>query len=586
MSLSQSKMIISSRQNPPKLPLRRTATTITPALAAKTSLSVPLIESPLPSPVLPSIIPSHGKRPPGSGKRRAARLLSLCAVIFILMRIPFIEVLSAFPLVHGWFEDDQNYQLPTVLPDSISPVVMVNEQGREKWTVHVPTGIKSPLSPPQIRGLCSQCLEISQQVSNGKTQPFDYFRKDLNFIDTADRQDRELSSTKQHAMENNQDAYCDTSLTFVMESEDAGIGNTLMNLWMSYGLAQRTGRSFFIDDTSWAYGKYSTYFKPPPKPDCRPPPPAHKLPCPLQARHLIVSSSNAQWIFGDSFNEYFQSPFAVGETRQKDIFDMAYTGYEALFHLIGDDAAYLRQRIKTINKEVRSKGGIAIGMHVRHGDSHPLETQYQDSYIPLDRFVKKMVAIIHSHLEQARGDFVLAQSMVSHSKIMLASDDPDVYSSPELGGAERAQSFISLASKSTLEAANEQGQFSDENIGWEGGFFQDMFWSLGMDGDFSHVGGPLPSNRGPTGLKTLSIESVAEQSHLQPSKETIGLREWIGRAYLLDLAVLSQNDQVICDISSASCRLLAVMMGWDRAITRQSWQNIDGNWHWSHTTPQ
>jgi hypothetical protein len=507
-------------------------------------------------------------------------------VIFILTRIPFLAIFNAFPLIHKWLAGDHNYHLPPILPGSASPVVMRNDQGRQKWTVHIPTGVESPLSPPQMRELCSNCLQMSQQMSDGKIQSFDFFRRDSNFIDIADRQAKSLLSSEQGLVKNEQDEFCETSLTFVMQSEDAGLGNTLMNLWMSYGLAQNQGRSFFIDDSNWAYGEFSTYFKPPPKPACRPPPMTYRVPCPLQARHLIVSSANAHLIFGDNFKEYYRNSFAVGETRQKDIFDMAHSGYEALFHLVGDDAVYLQQRIQGLNREVRSKGGIAVGLHVRHGDSHPLETQYSDSYIPLDMYVKKLGTIIRTHLEQAHGDSALAQSMISHSKIMLASDDPDVYSSLELGGAERAQGYISLASKSVLDAASEQQELlSEENVGWEGGFFQDMFWSLGVAADNSHAGGPLPSNRGPTGPKTLSLESVAEQHRLQPSKEALLLREWIGRAYLLDLAVLSQSDQVICGIGSASCRLLAVMMGWNKAITRQAWQNIDGNWRWSYTLP-
>ena len=44
---------------------------------------------------------------------------------------------------------------------------------------------------------------------------------------------------------------CGRSLTYIMESADAGLGVTLMGLWMSYGLAQKEGRAFFIDDTNW-----------------------------------------------------------------------------------------------------------------------------------------------------------------------------------------------------------------------------------------------------------------------------------------------------------------------------------------------
>jgi len=36
-----------------------------------------------------------------------------------------------------------------------------------------------------------------------------------------------------------------------METSDAGSENSLMGLWMSYGLAQKEDRAFFVDDTRW-----------------------------------------------------------------------------------------------------------------------------------------------------------------------------------------------------------------------------------------------------------------------------------------------------------------------------------------------
>jgi hypothetical protein len=44
---------------------------------------------------------------------------------------------------------------------------------------------------------------------------------------------------------------CEKSLTFVMETHDAGLGKTLMMLWTAYGLAQKEGRAFFVDDSRW-----------------------------------------------------------------------------------------------------------------------------------------------------------------------------------------------------------------------------------------------------------------------------------------------------------------------------------------------
>jgi hypothetical protein len=44
---------------------------------------------------------------------------------------------------------------------------------------------------------------------------------------------------------------CERSLTYVLETTDAGIGRTLMGLWLAYGLAKKEDRAFFIDDAHW-----------------------------------------------------------------------------------------------------------------------------------------------------------------------------------------------------------------------------------------------------------------------------------------------------------------------------------------------
>ena len=58
----------------------------------------------------------------------------------------------------------------------------------------------------------------------------------------------ERSSTKHLPTD---EKICEKSLTHVLETTDAGMGKTLMSLWLSYGLAQKEGRPFFIDDSNW-----------------------------------------------------------------------------------------------------------------------------------------------------------------------------------------------------------------------------------------------------------------------------------------------------------------------------------------------
>ncbi|KAL1962290.1 hypothetical protein VTN77DRAFT_9833 [Rasamsonia byssochlamydoides] len=588
------KMIISSRQSPPKTALRRafSANTLGLKQLSKNGLLAPLVDSPLPSPALPSILPRHGKKSTTSRRRRAIRLLVWLASAVCLLKL--IQCFSDPAIIKNqvgyWSGDGKIYQLAgtDILPAHATPIVITDQKGRQKWTISIPPGTKSPLSPSEYADLCSQCVEISQRLSHNKTQAFGYYRRDQNFMDVADAEDIGLlprsSSVQQATLDNGHNKVCETSLTFVMQSEDAGLGKTLMALWMSYGLAQKEGRSFFIDDTDWAYGRYSTYFKPPPKPSCLPPMPSQKVPCPLQARHLVVSSANAPWIFGDSFREHFEDSRKSGVQRQKPIFDFLRSGYEALFDLAADDAAYLTKRTGELDDIVHKKGGIEIGVHVRRGDLHPLEFQYQESYIPLERYAEAARKVLQDPPLKSNSHADLSDR-VAHSKIILASDDPDIYSASELIGFEKAQAYISLASKSVLDAlaASQEGHGGqkpvDENIGWEGGFFKDMFWSLGAPPTIPAAGSPLPSKRQPPVPGTAA--AVASPLHrFQSPEEALKIRELIGRAYLLDLAVLGQTDKVICGISSVSCRLLAVMMGWDRAILDKGWQNIDGNWHW------
>lgn len=611
-------MIISSSQNRPKMALRRTPTTRTlgPIPLSKRGIQATFLDSPLPSPGLPSILPRHGKKPPSRWKRKIVRLLVWLTGLLAMLRL----VLPTWR--QGEFSDATNYPsrngkayeivAADVLPDQPVSIVVTDQKGRQKWTVSIPSSVGFPLSPSEYTDICAQCDEISRHVANLKGQRsvhHGYYDEDQNFIDVPDAEEHGLlpgpagerkrpcsgrivgfdedchigdgSSTS----ENSQGNVCERSLTYVMQTEDAGLGRTLMGLWMSYGLAQKEGRAFFVDDTNWAYGRYTTYFKPPPKPNCLPPPPTHRVPCPHEARHLVVSTATAPWTFGDSFTEHFQDSRKTGVERQKPIFDLLRTGYEALFKLADENASYISKRVGELEASTREKGGIQVGVHVRRGDRRPMEFQYQGSYIPLERYADAARRFIESHLNSL-SDELSKVGVAMASKVILASDDPDVYEAEELRPAEKAQHRISLASKSALDAAAaSRGQANkkpvEENIGWEGGFFKDIFWSLGAPPSPPAAGSPSPSKRKPT-LHHHS-EQIARSSdfHFHPTEEALKLRELIGRAYLLDLAVLGHADKIVCGVSSITCRLLAVIMGWERAILGSGWQNVDGSWDWN-----
>lgn len=529
-------------------------------------------------------------------------------------------------------QDGEEYELVggDELPDEPVPIVVTDSQGQTRWTVSIPPKLEFPLAPADYSGICSKTGGLAHHVAtmveeaeparkrfrrwkrHGKAH-HGYYYEDPNFMDVEDAEaEGLLPSVKDDDGSNDGREICNKSLTFVMQTEDAGLGKSLLRLWMSYGLAQKEGRAFFIEDANWAYGKYTTYFQPPPTQDCRPPPRNHRIPCPHEARHLVISSSTTSWAFGHGFTDEFENPRKMAVERQEPIFDLLRTGYEALFKLADEDAAYYNKRVNALNASVRAEGGIQVGLHVRHGDAHPREFQYQKSYLPLEKYVTAAEELISGREvgssgkeeEEPSDEEVRLDINPKSSKMIFASDDPDVYSAEELKGAEKAQYKISLASKSALDAvAESKGSSSSstapstkggENIGWEGGFYKDIFWSLGAP-SFDRGGG-LPGNPYPSSFRTTKRQMPDQTAHsvnlaalwkdaehdfhFHPTPEALRLRELVGRGYLLDLAVLGQADRVVCGINSSGCRILAVMMGWEKGIVEKGWNNIDGSWHW------
>jgi hypothetical protein len=432
-----------------------------------------------------------------------------------------------------------------------------------------------------------------------------YYHVDNSFIDVKDAEDRGLlpkssrrpgiavgfpaASNQTNATEPTRTGeICSKSLTYVLETTEAGLGNTLLGLWTAYGLALSEQRAFFIDDRHWAYGNYTTFFQPPPKPTCLPPPETQRIPCPRHAAHLLVSQST----FQNTFGQAFQSQFNL-----KQQFRFLRTGYEALFHLAKPDSQYLGTRLQKIKEDITDAGGNVIAIHIRHGDRHPWEYQYQHSYIPLIKYYNAATSLADTLATSANG--TLSSKHLAASRWILASDDPDVYTSTEFKDAMHAQDQFVMASKSQLDAAqkqkkkvapqrSQQQRFKSENTGWEGGFFKDVFWGLA---------------RPVKGMKA-SEKKAAEETGLQ-------LRGLIGRAYILDLAVLGvavapRQDEsglarewnsakgvdvhglkggVVCGVSSATCRLLGVMMGWDAVMGGKGgkgkrWVNVDGPSGW------
>ncbi len=165
-----------------------------------------------------------------------------------------------------------------------SPVVVTDERGRAKWTVSIPSSFGFPLSPKQYADICAQSQEVAQEVAGMKTHVigahrhqghFGYQHVDRNYMDVSEAEkhgildasherlemrspntttEGELDSMNEAEIDTpRQDArkVCDRSLTFALETADAGMGLTLMALWLAYGLAKKENRAFFIDDIRW-----------------------------------------------------------------------------------------------------------------------------------------------------------------------------------------------------------------------------------------------------------------------------------------------------------------------------------------------
>lgn len=171
------------------------------------------------------------------------------------------------------------------LPELPSPVVVTDRRGRSKWTVSIPPGLGFPLQPKEYSNICAQSIEVTKHVAQLKSHQgghhhgghFGYYHVDPNYVDVAEAESQgmlpgvsdkparwmwkaeagkdegkdSMSEDLETMRGAEQRSVCGRSLTYVMESSDAGFGETLMGLWMSYGLAKQERRAFFIDDTNW-----------------------------------------------------------------------------------------------------------------------------------------------------------------------------------------------------------------------------------------------------------------------------------------------------------------------------------------------
>ncbi|GAP83512.2 hypothetical protein SAMD00023353_0201190 [Rosellinia necatrix] len=592
---------------PPRLNLRRAASYQgergpSSSTSSRFNFNHLMFASPPPSPGLPALVPRPRKSSSAPRPSRVLRLIVWATgfVVLLLLARTLVQGGKRIPVV-GWaLEDGEEYEMvgQNELPEFPTPIAVTDQHGKSKWTVSIPPNSQFPLSMKEYSDICVKCREVAAHVRELRGQPSlqqtrrGYYSEDPYFIDIREAEKKGLlpgaedqtrtpttRAQTRHLVGQRPDGLadmetCRTSMTFILESSDAGLGPTLMMLWTAYGLAQKEKRAFFIEDSRWAYGQYTDIFKSSPFQNCKPPPRYQMVPCPRNAKHVVISSTTAQEAFGSGFVAEYENIKRTDVNRERAIYDLARVGYEALFRLNHDDRSYVSNRVKELKEKARVpqgnyNDGTIVGVHVRQGDVHPLEYQYNGAYIPLDKYAQKYKDIVekrHKFSTPLGGEDVVAKQ---HSFMVVASDNPDVYEADEFKSCVRAQEHIKLAGKRYTDSPapdrSVMHKFVDEEFGWEGGFFATMFWNLGHSP--SHNADAMDND---------------SQEPEQTSADTMRLRGLIGRAYAMDLAVLGEaSDTIICTMSATGCRLLAVMMGWDKAMDRGNWINIDGSFMWT-----
>jgi hypothetical protein len=245
---------------------------LSPTVASRRGL---LSRSPPASPNLPSLIPRHGKKPTQQNHTRLVKriLIGFCGTAFLLWLV-LRQIYSDSQQAVSYTEDGEEWEMVggSQLPKEPSAVAVQDVNGKMRWTVSIPQNLDFPLRPAQYQDICQQSMELAASVrqeaqsGNIAKRMLNYYQKDQYYIDVQEAERESLlppskETGRPKGFVEDQSIVdglstaglkvCDRTLTYVMETDDAGFGNTLMRLWMSYGLAKAEKRSFFIDDTRW-----------------------------------------------------------------------------------------------------------------------------------------------------------------------------------------------------------------------------------------------------------------------------------------------------------------------------------------------
>jgi hypothetical protein len=323
---------------------------------------------------------------------------------------------------------------------------------------------------------------------------------------------------------------CDRSLTYMLRSTDPGFGVALLSLWSAYGLAKLENRTFFIDDTDWYHHPSLSAFG---------------------SLILIGTNTNRQW---GEYETYFLPPTTSSCKRPPPNIVLPcphharhllvshsttpFTFGHAFTEFFEDPRKMGVQRQHKIFALARSGYESLFRLRLTAEDEESVEARKreigegEDGVIGVH--VRRGDGKAKSFQWKATGGQVPNEHYAeivsgvanANTTVVLASDDAAVYSAAEFEGYVPAQEQSAAAARFT------------------GGFTGEAYRSADRD------------------------QVVA-----------------IGREYLRDIKVLGElaagvGGRVFCDGASATCRVLAVMMGWERAVEEEGWKNIDGDRGW------
>jgi hypothetical protein len=182
--------------------------------------------------------------------------------VFAIFAVTFVLLRSFISEYHSSAEGTFDLIDTPHLPEDPTALIIADERGRKKWTIWIPPTSEFPLPPYEYAELCSQAEELQKEFSRSNifgSRKKSYYSVDPSFIDVDVALNQKLLHGDDFAVDEiplddnplDERPVCEKSLTFVMETENAGMGPSLLALWLSYGLAKEEGRAFFIDDTRW-----------------------------------------------------------------------------------------------------------------------------------------------------------------------------------------------------------------------------------------------------------------------------------------------------------------------------------------------